>query len=1039
MIKFYLSLSRYLTVFLVCVASAGFAQQVTVSGKVTSADDGSPIPGVNVLEKGTSNGSVTDANGEFKIGVTSNATLAFSFVGYKTQEVSVGSQSLINVALEVDVTSLNEVVVVGYGTQEKKDVTGVVAAVGTKDFNRAVIASPQDMLIGKVAGVQITTNNGAPGSGATIRIRGDGSATGSRDPLIVIDGYPVDNNGTTGVANAMATINPNDIETFTVLKDASATAIYGLRAANGVIIITTKKGKEGKPQISYNATVSASSPMKYFDVMSGDQFRKAVADQLAAGLTGLSTSAQLRLGTANTDWQKQVFQTAISHDHNLSVSGTYKNMPYRVSYGYTDQEGILKTTNFIRNSVNVNLNPSFLDGDLVLNATFKGMYTTQNFGNTGAVGSAVSFDPTQPVYNGNTNWGGYFTYTTLASTNPDGSINKEADPITIGVSNPVSLLNQTDNRSNVYRGIGSLKVDYRLKFFPAIKLTLNTGFDYSTSTGHNNAPYNAAWTFLNGMGQRTDYTGENRSRLFDLYANYTKQLNDHKFDVTAGYSYQAFERFGSNFASSAPPTQAQWDAGAYNTIPGSKYYNVANPPAVNYTDYQLAADGVTQTPRQFVPNPNYLVSFFGRVNYSYADKYLLTASFRDDASSRFAQNNRWKVFPSVALGWKIKSESFMQDSRLISDLKLRASYGITGNQDVGGTYPYLALYQLSNAQAQYQFGNSFVSTWRPQPYDPNFRWETTAQTDIGVDFGILDNKISGTIDVYQKKTTDLINFIPVPAGSNFSNYLTTNVGDMENKGIELTLRTVAVKRQDFEWNVGANFTHNENKVTKLLKTNDPTYDGIFVGGISGGVGTTIQNIQVGYPINSFLVYQQIYDAQGHPIEGLYVDKTGKGGDITASNSNKFRFFKPQPDLLIGLNTRINYKKWDFYMQGRFSFGNYVYNNNQSSKSFYTAMYNQAGFFNNLPTGISDTKFVKPQYYSSYYVENASFFKMDNISVGYNLDNVLAQKVKARVGLTVQNAFFVTKYKGLDPEVDGGIDNNIYPRPRTFLLSMNVTF
>ncbi|MBI1769377.1 MAG: TonB-dependent receptor [Bacteroidetes bacterium] len=1037
MIKFYLSLNRYLTVFLVCISSFGYAQQIAVSGKVTSADDGSPVPGANVLEKGTSNGSVTDANGEFKINVNANAVLSISFVGYKTQDVEVGSRSFIGVVLTTDITSLSEVVVVGYGTQEKKDVTGVLAAVGTKDFNRAVISSPQDMLIGKVAGVQITTNNGAPGSGATIRIRGDGSATGSRDPLIVIDGFPVDNNGTAGVANPMATINPNDIETFTVLKDASATAIYGLRAANGVIIITTKKGKEGKLQIGYNATVSVASPMKYFDVMNGDQFRQTVADQLAAGLSGLSAAAQKKLGTANTDWQKQIFQTAISHDHNLSVSGTYKNMPYRVSYGYTDQEGILKTTNFVRNSVNVNLTPSFLDGDLLVTASFKGMYTKQNFGNTGAVGAATSFDPTQAVYNGNTDWGGYFTYT--KNTLADGTIDPEGDPITIGVANPVALLKQTDNRSDVYRGIGSLKVDYRLKFFPAIKLTVNAGFDYSTSTGHNNSPYNAAFTFTNGFGQKQDYTGQNRSRLIDIYANYTKQLNQHKFDATAGYSYQAFERFGSNFTRTAPPTQAQWDAGLYNSTSGYLYYGQATPPGVNYTDYQFAPDGTTKQPREYVPNPNYLVSFFGRINYSFADKYLLTASFRDDASSRFSQNNRWKIFPSVALGWKLKSESFMQNVNLISDLKIRGSYGITGNQDVGGTYPYLALYQLSNAQAQYQFGNAFVNTWRPQPYDPNFRWETTAQANLGVDFGILNNKITGTIDVYQKKTTDLINFIPVPAGSNFSNYLTTNVGNLENKGIELTLRGEVVKNQDLEWNVGFNFTHNQNKITKLLKTDDPNYDGIFVGGISGGVGTTIQNIQVGYPINSFFVFQQIYDAQGRPIEGLYVDKTGKGGDITATNADKFRYFKPQPDFLMGINSRVTYKKWDFYMSGRFSFGNYVYNNNQSSKAFYSALYNQAGFFNNLPTGITDTKFVKPQYYSSYYVQNASFFKMDNLSVGYNFDQLFTQKLKARLSLTVQNAFFVTKYKGIDPEVDGGIDNNIYPRPRTYLLGLNVTF
>ncbi|MGC4023523.1 MAG: TonB-dependent receptor [Cyclobacteriaceae bacterium] len=1056
MIKFYLSLSRYLTVFLVCLAFSGIAQQRAVSGKVTTTDDGSTLPGVNVLEKGTTNGTVTDANGEFKISVGDNAVLVFSFVGYKSQEVAIGSQSVVNVVLESDITSLSEVVVVGYGTQEKKDVTGVVAAVGTKDFNRAIISSPQDMLIGKVAGVQITTNNGAPGSGSTIRIRGNGSANASQDPLIVIDGFPVDNSGPNtgsgqsglvGVANPLATLNPNDIETFTVLKDASATAIYGLRAANGVIIITTKKGKDGKPQISYNSTVSVSSPMKYFDVMSGDQYRAAVQQQLTNGLSGLTASAVNRLGTSNTDWQRQVFQTSVSHDQNINVSGSYKSLPYRISYGYTDQEGILKTTNFVRNSVNVNLTPTFLNGDLQATVSYKGMITTQNFGDAGAVGAATSFDPTQPVYNGNTNWGGYFTYTQLANALPNGAVNPEALPITIGATNPVALLMQTDNKSNVRRGIGTLKLDYRVRFLPALKLTVNAGFDFSTSTGHNNAPYNAAFTYGSGFGKKTDYTGQNRSVLLDLYANYSKQINEHKFDFTGGYSYQGFERDGSNFARTAPPTLAQWVAGKYQN-----YIASPTPPAVVYSDYQFAADNTTKIARQYVHNPNYLLSFFGRLNYSYDDKYLVTASFRQDASSRFSAQNRWTIFPALALGWRLSKEDFMRGSRMISNLKVRGSYGITGNQDVLGNvnlgssgaqsiaYPYLPVYQVSNAQAQYQFGDTFVNTYRPGVYDKNFKWETTGQLNIGVDFGIFDDKITGTIDVYQKKTSDLINFIPLAAGSNFSNYFITNVGNLENKGIELTLNAVAIKKQDFEWNVGFNMSHNENKVTKLLKYSDPSYTGIQVGFISGGVGTTIQNIQVGYPVNSFYVFQQVYGQNGRPIEGLYVDRTGSGGDVTANNSNKMRYHKPQPDLLMGINSRVNYKQWDFYFQGRFSFGNYVYNNNQSSKAFYsTNMYNQAGFFSNLPRAISDTQFVNPQYYSSYYVQNASFFKMDNISVGYNFNQLFTQKLKARVGLTVQNAFFVTKYKGIDPEVDGGIDNNVYPRPRVFLLSLNLTY
>ncbi|MBS1488743.1 MAG: TonB-dependent receptor [Bacteroidetes bacterium] len=1031
MIKFYLSVSRCLTVFLMCAAISGYAQQITVKGKVTSSDDGLPLPGVNILEKGTSNGVASDADGTYTIKVDANAVLSFSFLGYKTTDISVAGRSVVDLIMDTDAKSLSEIVVIGYGQQEKKDVTGSLANLGTKDFNKAIITSPQDMMVGKIAGVQITSNSGAPGSGSTIRIRGDGSASGSKDPLIVIDGFPVDNNGTAGLANPLATLNPNDIETFTVLKDASATAIYGLRAANGVIIITTKKGKEGKPQFFYNVTVTAGSPMKYFDVMNASQFKQTVNAQLAAGLSGLTPAALQRLGTANTDWQRQIFQTAISQDHNVGVSGTYKNMPYRVSYGFTDQNGILKTTDFVRNSINVNLSPTFLDGDLVVNASFKGMYTQQNFGNAGAVGAAVSFDPTQPVYNGNTNWGGYFSWSQTSL--PSGAVDPNGLPITIATANPVSLLYQTDNRSQVYRGIGTLKADYRLRALPALKFTVNAGFDYSNSTGHNNAPYNAAWTWPN-MGQRTDYTGQNRSRLLDIYANYVKQIDNHKIDVTAGYSYQAFERFSSNFSRNAPPTLAQWNAGTY-----ASYSGLSAPPATIYTSNSLASDGVTAIPLQSPPNPNYLVSFFGRVNYSYGDKYLVTASLRDDASSRFSPQNRFKLFPAVALGWKLKNESFLENSKLVSDLKLRASYGITGNQDVGGTYPYLGLYQLSNAQANYQFGSSFVPTWRPQPYDPNFKWETTAQADIGVDFGILNNRITGTLDVYQKKTSNLINFIPVPAGSNLSNYITTNVGDLQNQGIELTLRAVAIQKKDFEWIPGINITHNENKVTKLLKTNDPNYLGILTGGISGGVGNQVQNIQVGYPINSFYVFQQIYNTNGKPIEGLYVDRTGNGGNASNNDANRLHYYKPQPDVMIGVNSRFTYKKFDFYFSGRFSFGNYVYNNNLSARAFYNSMYNSTGFFNNLPTAITDANFVTAQYFSSYWVQNASFFKMDNISAGYTLDQLFMSRLKARLSLTVQNAFFVTKYKGIDPEVDGGIDNNIYPRPRTVLLGLNITF
>ncbi len=985
------------------------AQTQSVRGKVTSSDDGNPLPGVSILEKGTSKGTVTDSEGNFSIDVRTNSTLVFSFVGYTSQEVLITNQTNLTINLETDIFSLTEVVVVGYGAQEKKDITGSVAALTSKDFNKGIVSSPQDMLIGKIAGVQVTTNDGAPGSGSTIRIRGSGSIQANQEPLIVIDGYPVDANSIGGVSNPLSTINPNDIESYTVLKDASATAIYGLRASNGVIIITTKKGKEGKPQVAYNGNFSISTPMKKVDVLTGDEMRTKADDLLAEGkLSGFNSVAVERLGDSNTDWQKEIYRAAFTQDHNVSVAGTYKSLPYRVSYGYTDQDGILKTTNFKRNSLNINLTPEFFNGDLKVSVSLKGSNTKQNFGSTGAVGAAVAFDPTQPVQNGSTRWGGYFAWVGSGS---EPILDPNGTPITIATSNPVALLMQTDNTSNAYRGLGNVQVDYRLKFFPAIKLTMNAGMDYATSKGHNNSPDNAAFTYVNGGGMRTDYTAVNKSRLLDLYANYTKEINDHSIDATLGYSYQNFQRDGSNFSRNGD-----------GSVP---------------IDYQSDSEG-NPIPRQYIPNPNVLVSFFGRLNYSFKKKYLATLSFRDDASSRFSKANRWVVFPAVGLAWRVNEESFMQNVRNLSEFKIRGSYGITGQQDVSGNnpYPYLATYQLSSSTSQYQFGNGFTNTYRPQPYDANLKWETTAQTDIGVDLGFWNNRFTATIDVYQRKTSDLINSIPIAAGSNFSNFLITNVGNLDNKGIEVTLGVTAVKHDDFEWNIGANFSHNENKVTKLIKTNDPTYLGVATGGI--GLQKNIQNIQIGYPINSFFVFQQVYNSNGMPIEGLYVDRSGNGTDVTANENNKYRFHSPQAKFLLGINSRLNYKRWDFYFSGRLSVGNYVYNNVFAGAN-YSNLYYSTGNFNNLPTAVNDTEFYSLQSFSDYYVQNASFFKMDNISLGYNMDQLFSQKLKARISFTAQNAFFITKYKGIDPEVNGGIDNNLYPRARVFMLGINLTY
>jgi iron complex outermembrane receptor protein len=975
------------------------AQQAVLTGKVTDKSSGESLPGVSIVVKGTTNGTITNFDGVYTLSVKRGDIIQFSFVGYKTQEITAEGQKSLNVALLVDNAEIEEVVVIGYGTVKKADATGAVSTVSSKDFNKGGISSPQDLIVGKSAGTVITTAGGAPGSGATIRIRGGSSMSASNDPLIIIDGFPVSNSGISGLANPLSTINPNDIETFTVLKDASATAIYGSRASNGVILITTKKGVAGKPmQIEYNGTVSVNTIPAYMDVLSGDEIREMALGLAQKNAVGMNMSSLARLGKENTNWQKEIYQTAFTHDHNVSIGGGYKGIPYRSSIGYTKQEGILKTTNMERTTLTLGADPTFFDKHLKVNINLKGSYTKQNFGDQGAVGSAIFFDPTQPVRNGNTKFGGYFTWVNLSDVNPDGSMNPNGNPNTIGPSNPVALLEQTDNKSTVQRSLGNIQFDYKFHFLPELRANLNLGYDYFTTKGHNNAPDNAAFTFRNGIGRVSSYDQTGKTQLLDFYLNYVKDLASisSKIDATAGYSWQHFYREGSSFSSNS-------------------------------------SGSIVSDDSRFI-NENYLVSFFGRLNYTLLDKYLLTFTLRDDGSSRFSKDTRWGLFPAAAFAWKIKDESFLKNVPAVSDMKLRLGWGVTGQQDIGNDFPYLAVYRMSTNTAQYQFGNQFYNTLRPNPYDANIKWEQTTTYNLGLDFGFLKNRITGTLDAYKRETKDLLNFIPIAAGSNFSNFLTTNVGNLENKGVELSLNGQIISKKDMSWSLGFNAAYNQNEITKLTKTDDPNYPGVDVGTIGGGVGNTIQNMRVGYPVNSFFVFQQVYDSKGMPIEGLYVDRTGSGGTVTSNNLNKYHYKKPAPDYTLGINSRFAYKQFDFAFSGRANIGNYVYNN-VASGALYSSVYLQSGYFNNLPQQVNNAKFTNTQYWSDFYMENASFFKMDNMSVGYNFEKHL----KARLSFTVQNAFTITKYKGLDPEVNGGIDNNFYPRPRVFVLGVNLTF
>lgn len=955
-----------------------YGQGLTVSGTITDGTSGDPLPGVTILVKGTTNGTTTDINGRYTLQTDANAILVFSFIGYSTQEIPVNGRSVVDVVMSVATEELEEVIVIGYGTVKKTDLTGAVTTVSSKDFNRGNIASPQELLIGKTAGVVITTNDGAPGSGATIRIRGGSSITASNDPLIVIDGFPIDNDGVSGVRNPLSSINPNDIESFTVLKDASATAIYGNRASNGVIIITTKKGDKGF-KLSYNGNLSVNTINKYTEVFDANEFKALVSEKY-----GTTSSAYALLGNANTDWQKEIYSTAVSQDHNISLSGTALNIPYRVSLGVTNQNGLLRTTNMKRKTFALNLNPSFLDNHIKVNLNLKGVNIDNNFGNSGAIGAAMSFDPTQPVHATNA-YGNYFAW-----------LDNDGTPLDNAPSNPVALLEQTDDQSNAKRYIGNFDIDYQFHFLPDLHLKITAGIDNTSSSGDNIQPVTAAWQAETG-GYKNHYTQDKTNKLFDTYLNYKKTFDNiySNIDLTGGYSYQHFYLKGTS-----------------TTTQGT---NVTNDP--------------TET-------ENFLISFFGRLNYTFMDKYLLSATIRNDGSSRF--KDHWGLFPSAAFAWKVKEEAFLKEVDAISDMKLRLGYGITGQQNIGVNYGYIPNYMLNLTNAQYQFGSTFYTPYTPQGYDSNLKWEETKTYNLGLDFGLFNNRFTGTIDLYSRETKDALNRIPVPGGTNFTNSLVTNVGNVTNKGIEVSLNVKPIVRKDFYWEASLNASYNKNEVTKLTKVETPSYLGVFVGGISGAVGNTIQIISVGYPINSFFVTKQVYDRNGKPIEGLYVDLSGKGTSVAADdNTNKYRFEKAAPDMVLGLSSRLNYRNWDFAFSARANIGNYVFNNNISSRAYYNNIYWSEGYLNNIPTAVKDSEFKTVQYFSDFYIENASFFKLDNFSVGYTFNNVLKYKTNIRVSGTIQNVFTISKYSGIDPEVDGGIDNNIYPRSRTFLFGLSI--
>ena len=996
MIKHYFK--KYsLFLFFLLTASIAFAQTGSITGKVLD-ETNQPLIGAAVAVDGTTIGASTDVNGSFTLSrlQPGNYTITAKYIGYADIKRSVTVTSGQTLTANFQMTSagarnLNEVVVVGYGTQRKSDLTGSVAVVTTKDFNQGSITTPEQLIQGKVSGVEITSNGGSPGSGSTIRIRGGASLTASNDPLIVIDGVPVNNQGISGVSNPLSTINPDDIESFSILKDASATAIYGSRASNGVVIITTKKGK-GNSKLSINASsvTSLSKITNEVNVLSAAQFRTAVLSPAA----GLTTAQQGELGNSSTNWQNQIYHRAYGTDDNISFTGGIKWLPYRLSVGYDDQDGILKTDRFKRTSIALNLNHGFLNNSLKFDLNLKGTYTDSHFGNTGAIGAAVAFDPTQPIYSGDpTKYQGFYENQTSGGT-----------PNSLAIRNPLGLLYGTDNRGTSKRGIGDLNINYVFPFFKALQVNATFGGDIADGQGFSFTNPASATSVLNdsGKGSFSNYFGENSSYNTDYYLKYSQDFKNIKshFDLQGGYSYQYF-----------------------------KFYNRSE--LTYYGNGTTLFPGSTLAPN--IPGEYSISSPFARFNYNYDEKYLLTATFRDDRSTRFGPDNRNGYFPSIAAAWRINQESFLKGVSGISDLKLRASYGLTGQQDLGTNYfPYLAVYQPGNSGAGYQFGNQYITTFRPNAYDQNLKWETTRTSDIALDYGFLNGKISGTLEYYYKKTNDLLLFSPVPEGANLSNFLDANIGDMVTKGIDFNVNLQAITSKDFNWTVGYNISYNKRTVTSISLTGDPNTI-IAQGGIPGGVGNTIQLFKAGAPPNAFYVYQQVYGANGAPLEGVYVDRNGNGTTL----DDKYLYKQPYPTVFMGLNSNFNYKQWNLGFTMRANLGNYLYNAEAASNGAYAGLKFQ-GYLGNLPASVLKTNFQQYQLYSDYYVENASFLRMDNANLSYNLGKI-AGVASLRISANVQNVFVVTKYTGLDPEVQGGIDNNLYPRPRIYSLGVNVGF
>ncbi|MQO83345.1 SusC/RagA family TonB-linked outer membrane protein [Segatella copri] len=962
------------------------AQTRTIKGEVTDAQNGEALIGATVMVEGEKGGTVTDFDGNFSLQVSSSAKkIKVSYIGYIDKVLSISDN--MKVKLESDSKALADVVVIGYGTARKSDLTGSVATVKSKDFNKGLVSSPEQLINGKVSGVQIMSNSGSASAGSTIRVRGGASLNASNDPLIVLDGVPLEQGGISGnSSNFLSMINPSDIESMTVLKDASSTAIYGSRASNGVIIITTKKGQQGAVKVNFNTTDSLQTRAQMVDMLSRDEFVNVINQ------FGTDNQKSL-LGTANTDWNDEVYRTAFGTDNNLSVSGSIdKWLPFRVSVGYYNQSGLVRKDNVERWTGNVVLTPSFFQDHLKLTINAKGTLNNNSFNNGGAVWAAATFNPTIPVYSGNDKYGGY-----------NEALDADGYPVNAGVRNPRGLVDLYDSKSKVSRFIGSMDVDYKVHFLPDLKLHATVGADYAKGDGTVYVPAYAAQSYNKdeSLGG-SDYKygpQKNENRLLTLYANYAKYFEDIKsnVDLTAGYDYQYWK-------STTPLYYTKSAAGTnLSTVKASDYRHV-------------------------------MLSYYGRINYSFDGKYLLTATVRRDASSRFSKDTRWGTFPSVALGWTLTEEPWLKNQKVLSNLKLRASYGVTGQQEGIGNYNYLPVYTYSVAGTEAFINGQYINTYRPEAYVSDLKWETTTSWNFGLDFGFLDGRIGGAIDFYTRKTKDLLASVPTAAGTNFSKTILTNVGNVDSKGIEVSLNATPIQTKDWEWNLSYNFTWQNMKVKNLSLIKGGSQTNVKVGPSIDAY--QFQVLSEGYEPYMFYVYHQLYDSKtGKPIEGAYADLNNDG---EINESDLYRYHSPAPKYIMGLSTSLRYKQLTLGMSFRANIDNYVYNGmGMSTGAFETVSYNNSQL-NNLNTSFLKTGFKTRQYLSDYYVENASFLKLDNLSLSYNVGKI-NKWASLTVSAMVQNVFTITGYSGTDPEVPNGMDNSFYPRPRTYSVSLGLQF